>query len=155
MTRWRCVPSMQRGGVGGGYRENVLRRCSFHLNTVNTALQGIMGGQSECEQTGGLFMYSLKTEVIFSDLTTWLRPRHPEERHDGRKSDFEFKAENLNNWNLNKTSQKIHMKTNVKKRTNICWNDSFCDEETLCPFTNVRDEVMYKCGGAGFRFTGL
>ena len=34
--------------------------------TVNTALQGIMGGQSD----GGLFVYSLKTEVISSDLTT-------------------------------------------------------------------------------------
>lgn len=68
---------------GRFWRENGLCRRRSHLNTVNTAVQGIMGGQSEREQTGGLFMYSLKTEVIFSDLTTWLRPRRPEVSHDG------------------------------------------------------------------------
>lgn len=65
-----AVGGGQRHTVWGRFwRENGLCRRRLHLNTVNGPLQGIMGGQ-RVRQTGGLFMYSLKTEMIFSDLTT-------------------------------------------------------------------------------------
>lgn len=55
------LPACSGGGVGFGGKMGSAGEPG--------TLQGIMGGRSEREQMGGLFIYSLKTEV-FSDLTT-------------------------------------------------------------------------------------
>ena len=52
------------------WRENGLDRCRFHLNTVNTAVQGIMGGRSD----GGPVYLFIED---WSDFL-WLLPLHPE-----------------------------------------------------------------------------